>query len=123
MVKFINMMPWEMYLCLLYVELEGYRAASNRDPSLAFGPLEELLAHKATVVESLKAVRDKVLHPAKRIDLGGALASFQDSATLMDGHYYQTVSDLQRRLDVYILWLGNSLIQLGIDELTGTSGR
>ena len=39
MVKFINVIPWEMYLCLLYVELEGYRSASRREPSLAFGPL------------------------------------------------------------------------------------
>ena len=71
MTEFINVAPWEMYLCLLYVELEGYRSASSRDPSLAFGPLEELLGRKAAMVEDLKTLRDKMLHPAKRIDLGG----------------------------------------------------
>ena len=45
MVEFINTIPWEMYLCLLYVELEGYRSASTRDPSLAFGPLVDCIDH------------------------------------------------------------------------------
>ena len=125
MVAFINVMPCEMYLCLLYVELEGYRTASNRDPSLAFRPLDELLVQKAAAVENLKTMRDKVLHPAKRIDLGDAHAGFLDSARLVDGHHYQTVSDLQRRLDMYVLWLGTSLIKHGIDEVTAVakSGR
>ena len=109
MVKFINIFPWEMYLCLLYVELEGYRSASRREPGLAFSPLEELLRQKAAIVEDLKTLRDKVLHPAKRIDLGDALGSFMDSGALIDGHYFQTVFDLQRRLDMYALWLGSSL--------------
>ena len=125
MVKFINVIPWEMYLCLLYVELEGYRSASRREPSLAFGPLEELLGQKAAIFEDLKMVRDKVLHPAKSIDLGDALGRFMDSGALIDEHYYQTVFDLQRRLDMYVVWLGSSLIQLGIAELeeARTSGR
>ena len=118
MTEFINIVPWEMYLCLLYVELEGYRSASSRDPSLAFGPLEELLGQKAAMVGDLKTVRDKVLHPAKRIDLGDTLDSFMDSGARVDGHYYKTVFDLQRRLDMYALWLGSSLAQLGTAELT-----
>ena len=117
-VEFVNVIPWEMYLCLLYVELEGYRSASRRDPGLAFGPLEDLLAKKAAMIEDLKTVRDKVLHPAKGIDLGDALDSFMDSGALVDGHYYQSVFDLQRRLDSYAVWLGASLIQLGTRELT-----
>ena len=117
MVEFINMIPWEMYLCLLYVELEGYQSASSRDPTLAFGPLEELLGQKAAMVEDLKTLRDKVLHPAKSIDLGDALDRFMDSGALVDGHYYKAVFDLQRRLDMYVLWLGSSLAQLGTDEL------
>ncbi len=73
MVDYINMVPWEMYLCLLYVELENYRSASRRDPGLAFGPLEELFDSKSAAIEDLKTVRDKVLHPAKGIELGDAL--------------------------------------------------
>ena len=117
MVEFINVIPWEMYLCLLYVELEGYRSASIRDPSLAFGPLEELLGQKVAMIENLKTVRDKVLHPAKRIDLGSALDNFLDSSALVDGHHYKTVFEIHRRLDMYVLWLGSSLAQLGTGEL------
>ena len=90
-VDFVSIIPWEMYLCLLYVELEGYRSASNRDPGLAFRPLEDLLAQKAAMVEDLKTLRDKVLHPAKRIDLVDALGSFMDSGALVDGNYYQSL--------------------------------
>ena len=125
MVGFINTIPWEMYLCLLHVELEGYQSASRRDPTLAFGPLEELLGQKTAMVENLKTLRDKMLHPAKRIDLGDALDSFMESGAIVDGHYYKTVFDLQRRLDMYALWLGSSLAQLGTGQLTEArrSGR
>ena len=48
-----------------------------------------------------------------------------DSSALVDGHHYKTVFDLQRRLDMYALWLGSSLAQLGTAELTEArrSGR
>ena len=118
MVEFVNMIPWEMYLCLLYVELEGYRSASRRDPSLEFGPLEELLGQKSAIIKDLKTVRDKMLHPAKCIDLRDALNRFMNTVALVDGNYCKTVFDLQRRLDMYILWLGSSLAQLGTSELT-----
>ena len=117
MVEFISMIPWEMYLCLLYVELEGYRSASRRERNLVFDPLEHLLEQKPTVLEELKTVRDKVLHPAKSIDLGDALNKFMDSGAVVDGHYYKTVFDLQRRLDMYLFWLGGSLLQVGTDEV------
>ena len=47
------------------------------------------------------------------------------SGALIDEHYFQTVFDLQRRLDIYALWLGGSLAQLGTGELieARTSGR
>ena len=124
-IKLINTIPWEMYICLLYVELEGYRSASRRDPSLVFGPLEDLLRQKGAIVDELKNVRDKMLHPAKRIDLGDALNSFIGASALVDGHHYQTVFDLQRRLDMYLLWLGSSLAQVGTRELieAAESGR
>lgn len=90
MVDYINTVPWEMYLCLLYVELESYLSASRRDPGLVFRPLEEFLDSKSAAVENLKTVRDKVLHPAKGIELGDALDSFMNAGTHVDGHLPQT---------------------------------
>ncbi len=112
MVDYINMIPWEMYLCLLYVELESYRSASRRDPSLAFGPLEELFDSKSAAIEDLKTVRDKVLHPVKGIELGDALDSFMEAGARFDGHYFKLVFDAQRRLDAYCSWLRASLSRL-----------
>ena len=112
MVDYINMAPWEMYLCLLYVELESYRWASRRNPRLAFGPLEELFDSNSAAIEDLKTVRDKVLHPAKGIELGDALDSFMEAGARVDGHYYKLVFDAQRRLDAYCAWLRASLSRL-----------
>ena len=93
MVDYINMVPWEMYLCLLYVELESYHSASRRDPGLAFGPLEELFDSKGAAIEDLKTVRDKVLHPSKGIELGDALDSFMEAGARVDRHYFNLVFD------------------------------
>ena len=117
MVDYINTVPWEMYLCLLYVELESYRSASRRDPGLEFGPLEELFNSKITAIEDLKTVRDKILHPAKGIELGKALDSFMETGARVDGHYYKLVFDAQRRLDAYCAWLRASLSRLVALEL------
>ena len=117
MVDYINTVPWEMYLCLLYVELESYRSASRRDPGLEFGPLEELFNSKITAIEDLKTVRDKILHPAKGIELGEALDSFMETGARVDGHYYKLVFDAQRRLDAYCAWLRASLSRLVALEL------
>ena len=109
MVDYINTVPWEMYLCLLYVELESYLSASRRDPGLVFRPLEEFLDSKSAAIENLKTVRDKVLHPVKGIELGDALDSFMNAGTHIDGHYLKLVFDAQRRLDEYCAWLRASL--------------
>lgn len=117
MTEFIHVIPWEMYLCLLYVELEGYRSAAKREPTLVFPPLEHFLKQKAPVVETLKTFRDKVLHPAKDVDLDDALGGFMQASTLADGHYYQTTFNLHRELDNYLLWLGVHVAQLSSAEL------
>ena len=109
MVDYINTVPWEMYLCLLYVELESYRSASRRDPGLAFGPLDELFDSKSAAIDDLKTVRDKVLHPAKGVELGDVLDSFMEAGARVDGHYVKLVFDAQRRLDAYCAWLRASL--------------
>ena len=50
MTEFINIVPWEMYLCLLYVELRAIGRPQAATQVFAFGPLEELLGQKAAMV-------------------------------------------------------------------------
>ena len=51
---------WEVYLCLLFAELESYIQESKRNPSLVFGPLEEFLTHNGTVVQQMEILRHKM---------------------------------------------------------------
>ena len=55
---------WEVYLCLLLAEVESYRSMSD---SFALPPLDELLNRNEPVLDALKTLRDKLLHPTKDV--------------------------------------------------------
>lgn len=121
MVEIIGRFSWEMYLCLLYVELEGYRSASRRDPGLLFGPLEDLFDSKKAAIEHLKTARDKILHPVKGVEIDDAMNGLIDVGSRTDGHYFKLVLDIQRLLDAYCVWLWASLYRLVAMENAGTN--
>ncbi len=115
--EFVTWVPWEMYLCLLSAELESYRRESRRDPALLFDPLEALFQSNETTIQHLTTLRDKVLHPAKRIHLHDALDNFMETGGGIDGHYYSTVFKAQSAIDAYAAWLRWSLSELVGEEL------
>ena len=115
--EFVTWVPWEMYLCLLSAEIESYRRESRRDPALLFGPLEAFFQSNETTIQHLNTLRDKVLHPAKRIHLHHALDNFMDAGGRIDGHYFSTVFKGQSAVDAYAAWLRWSLSELVGEEL------
>ena len=61
-------LPWEVYLCLIYAEIEGYCQISSEAPALACPRLTSFLTQHRSSIAGLKVLRDKTLHPQK--DLG-----------------------------------------------------
>lgn len=45
--------PWEIYVCLLYVEIENYIEISQKHTSLVYKPLEEYLVSHDAMIQSL----------------------------------------------------------------------
>ena len=115
--EFATFIPWEMYLCLLSVELESYRTESKKDPRLVFSPLEELFQSNEATIQHLNALRDKILHPGKPLPLDHALDNFVETAGEVDGHYYSTVFRAQALIDAYASWLRQSLFETVGEEL------
>ena len=55
---------WEVYLCLLYAEIESYR--SNRGP-FRFPTLDAFIRDNSEAIRAMKSLRDKLLHPKKDV--------------------------------------------------------
>ena len=109
--------PWEMYLCLLSAELESYRRESRRDSALLFDLLEAFFQSNRDTIQHLNTLRDKLLHPAKRIHLHDAFENFMKAGGRIDGHYFSTVFKAQAAIDAYASWLRWSLSELVGEEL------
>ena len=54
---------WDVYLCLLYVQLEGYKSHARSTPELVCTTIEEFLQENSAFRHWLKSFRDKLLHP------------------------------------------------------------
>ena len=107
---------WETYLCLLYAEWESYSAASKGDTALVFNPLEKFHKVNKNVIENLKTLRNKLLHPLKAISLEQAVQDFGVAATLSHSFYFSAVVDVQGWMDAYASWLRQSLRELVREE-------
>ena len=103
--------PWEIYMCLLCAEIDNYEAISLKHTTLAYAPLEKYLASHQAVVQSLRDVRDKVLHPMNDAALEHILRQFADSARQMSPDHLIALVEAQTQIDDYLEWLRTSLVE------------
>lgn len=112
----ITFLPWEVYLCLLYAEIESYQKTAKSLPVVQHSALSDFLQRHETAVDFLRAMRHKTLHPQKELVLENAQAAFVESAGRSIGHYYELVFQVQERLDTFIAWLRDRLRQMVVAE-------
>ena len=98
---FITWYPWDIYLCLLYAEIEYCKWYSQRLPVLASGPLDAFIKQHPNVIRYLKQYRDKVLHPGKGIDLDASLGKLFDALDLDHISFYGVVVNIQYLIDAH----------------------
>ena len=103
--------PWEIYMCLLCAEIDNYEAISHKHTTLAYAPLDKYLASHQAVVQSLRNVRDKVLHPMNDAALEHILRQFADSARQMSPDHLIALVEAQTQIDDYLEWLRTSLVE------------
>lgn len=102
---FILWLPWQIYLCLLYAEVESYQKTSVSLKAIRHPEFSNFLRRHSTAVDSLKEMRHKILHPQRELSLEYVQSTFMDCAALSIGHYYIFVFELQAYLDAFIAWL------------------
>ena len=64
---------WEVYLCLLYEELEAYRKLVKKNSNFGHTPLSGFLHSNRDLVTHLREFRDRVLHPGSGASAKDAL--------------------------------------------------
>ena len=90
---------WEVYLCLLFTEVESYRSTRS---SFAFLPLDELIDQSKTVLDALKAMRDKLLHPTKDVPYDTTLLQYFRQVERRYPTHFFFGKDIQILLDQYL---------------------
>lgn len=119
---------WEIYLCLLYVEIEAYIGHAKKIPDLRDRVIDEFLRVNQDVLGALKTRRDKLLHPEAQIDEGRAINRFFAAVENSGQSELEIVFTLQRMIDCHIWCVGLGITRSMDAELAqiieiGKSGK
>ena len=109
--------PWEVYACLLYAEIEYYERFSRKTPELAYEPLGNFLARHNKLIQSLKDVRDSLLHPFKEPGFQASSVAFTELAHRSGQEVHIVLRDLQIIMDDYLYWLQDCFMESLFDEM------
>ena len=115
--------PWEIYICLLYAEFESYIKVSRTNQQLAYGPLEEYISSHERFIQSLKNVRDKLLHPMKDVDYKESLEQVFDTARQTSPGFQVEFVESQNHIDDYLEWLRELCVEHVIEKADAMSDR
>ena len=97
---------WEIYLCLLFAEVESYSSMRN---SCALPTLDELINRNTPVFHALKTMRDKLLHPTKDVPFETTLTQYFGKVEQRYPTHFLFAKHLQTLLDRYLRSLWNHL--------------
>ena len=110
--------PWEIYMCLLYAEIEHYRTVSHKHKALVYTPLADHLALHPHLVQSLREVRDSLLHPLKETTHKENLQRFTEDAGRAGPGPVPALVTMENLIDDYLEWFRTSLIESLADEIS-----
>ena len=97
---------WDIYLCLLYAEIEAYIAHAKKIPDLRDKVIDGLLCENQEILRALKIYRDKLLHPGAGIDEEQAIDQIFALVENSDQIELELVFTLQRIIDCHIRCIG-----------------
>ena len=114
---------WEVYMCLLYAGIEQYRNVSRDNPDIRFDPLEDYLQRNKKLVEHLRNIRDKLLHPLKSTDYPDNLREIGIAATQTYPDLFLALEHLQNQLDDFLGHFRDILNKSLGDEIENLPGE
>ena len=98
----VSRAAWEIYMCLLYAEIEHYRAVSQKHPNIRYEPLDSYLKSHEALIEHLQSVRDILLHPLKETSYDDSLRRFGIQARQTAPDMFLALERLQSLLDEFL---------------------
>ena len=104
---------WEIYLCLLFAELESYRSTRAPFPSPL---LDKLIDQNRPVLNALKTLRDKLLHPTKDVSYEETITRYMREVTGRYSAHFHFAAGLQVLLDRYLHDLQDFLVEAYASE-------
>ena len=112
---------WEVYLCLLYEEVQAYRRLVKRNSNFGYLPLSSFLNANAAPLAHLREFRDRVLHPGSGASTTDALDGLLSSVDRQDEPFPKFITDVQFLLDAHTVrfWfsMGSHFITEGDKEI------
>ena len=93
---------WDIYMCLLYAGVEQYETVSAEHPEIRFAPLEKMLHDNGNLIEHLRGVRNKLLHPLKHAEYGDSLGGLGIAARYIAPDIFLALERLQSQLDDFL---------------------
>jgi hypothetical protein len=107
---------WEIYMCLLFAEIEHYQAVSKKHPIIKHEPLDSYLTSHEALIEHLQSVRDILLHPLKETSYYDSLRQFSVEAGQTAPDIFLALEHLQSLLDEFLESLRGALLASLADE-------
>ncbi|MDD9989415.1 MAG: hypothetical protein OXQ31_24325 [Spirochaetaceae bacterium] len=110
--------PWEIYMCLLYVEIEAYESHAQRVPELRNQVIDDFLQENEATIRALRNYRDKVLHPRTEGTEDRAIDRLFELMENSDpGGELDLVFSIQRMVDCYIRCMALGIVRSMDSEL------
>ena len=111
---------WDIdYMCLLYAGVEQYEAVSAEHPEIRFSPIEMFLLDNRNLVEHLRRVRNKLLHPLKSGEYGDSLSGLGVAARHIAPDIFLALERLQNHLDDFLEHFRDILKRSRDEEIKG----
>ena len=107
---------WEIYMCLLYAEIEHYEEVSKKHPHIAYEPLEIYLESHEPLVQHLQSVRDILLHPLKETSYYDSLRQFGIEARQTAPDTFLALERLQSLIDEFLESFRGTLLAFLAEE-------
>ena len=113
---------WEIYMCLLYAEIEHYKAVSRKYPHITYDPLDSYLESHKALIEHLESVRDILLHPLKETSYYDSLRQFGIEASKTAPDTFLALEGLQSLIDEFLEYFRGALFASLDGEIVSQPG-
>ena len=103
---------WDIYLCLLYVELDGYETHARSIPDLRCPTIDAFLHGNRGFVDWLKSFRHKLLHPLSELTGQELADEYVRTLTGSSSSELNHVFTLQGMMDCHLVTVRQGIVRI-----------